>query len=284
MSERLHRQWLACIAVIAGACAAGMAIGCARRSVPVVIAFAARFGNQPFSCTTPVDAGGGPFIARDLRFYVHAVQLLAPDGTAADVTLRDDGVWQSSGVALLDFEEGTGNCRDGTQGTHTSVEGVVREGSYTGIRFIVGVPFDRNHANPAEAAPPLTLGHMHWGWQAGYKFLRFDGESTAGTGYRFHLGSTECVGTIGHITACARPNRPVIELHGFAPDRTIVLDLAAVMRGVDLSTAPAGEPHDAVRGCMSGPDAPDCGSAFAAVGLDLQTGRPLATQRAFAVR
>ncbi len=282
MSKQSHRPPLACIAVVA--CAVSIAGGCAQSAVPVVIPFAARFGGQPFSCTTTLQAGGGTFIARDLKFYIHGVELLAADGTAVDVALRDDGVWQNGGVALLDFEDGTGNCRDGTNGTHTAVEGVVRKGSYTGIRFIIGVPFDRNHANPAEAVPPLTLGHMHWGWQAGYKFLRFDGESTTGSGYRFHLGSTECAGTVGHITACARPNRPAIELHGFEPGRTVVLDLAAVMRGVDLSTAPAGGPNDAVRGCMSSPDTPDCGSAFAAVGLDLQTGRPVATQSAFSVQ
>lgn len=280
MTEGTLRNQLkaACLGVVC-ACAVGAAIGCSPRSVPVVIPFVARFGSQPFSCTATVDAGGGAFVARDLRFYVHGVQLLAADGTGADVTLRDDGVWQSGGLALLDFEDGTGNCRDGTKGTHTAVEGVVREGAYVGVRFIVGVPFDRNHANPAEAAPPLTLGHMHWGWQAGYKFLRFEGESAAGDAYRFHLGSTECAGTVGHITACARPNRPVIELHGFEPGRTVVLDLTAFMQGVNLT----GGSGDGVRGCMSGPDAPDCAVAFAAIGLDPTSGRPLPTQHLFSV-
>lgn len=260
-------------------CAMGVAIGCARRNVSIVIPFAARFGNQPFSCTATVDAGGGSFAARDLRFYVHSVQLIATDGTVTDVTLRDDGVWQSGGVALLDFEDGTGNCRDGTKGTHTAIEGTVPDGPYVGVRFIVGVPFERNHANPAEAAPPLNLGHMHWGWQAGYKFLRFEGESTAGGAYRFHLGSTQCAGTVGHITGCARPNRAVIELHDFNPGRAVALDLGALMQGVDL----AGASHDSVRSCMSEPDAPDCAAAFMAIGLDLQTGRPLTAQHLFSV-
>jgi uncharacterized repeat protein (TIGR04052 family) len=273
--NRLKAAYLGAIC----ACAVGVAIGCARRGVPVVIPFAARFGDQPFSCTEAVDAGGGAFVARDLRFYVHAVQLLAADGTAADVSLRDDGVWQNGGVALLDFEDGTGNCRDGTKGIHTAVEGLVREGSYVGVRFMVGVPFDHNHANPAEAAPPLTLGHMHWGWQAGYKFLRFEGENTAGAAYRFHLGSTECAGTVGHITSCARPNRPLIELQGFGPGKTVALDLSVFMHGVDL----AGAARDSVRGCMSGPDAADCAVAFSAIGLDPETGRPLTTQHVFSV-
>jgi uncharacterized repeat protein (TIGR04052 family) len=255
------------------------ALGCTRRNMTVVIPFAARFGNQPFSCTAPVNAGNSVFTLRDLKLYVHGVQLLTADGSAVDVTLRNDGVWQRDGVALLDFEDGTGNCRDGTKGTHTVLEGSVREGTYVGLRFIVGVPFERNHANPAEAAPPLNLGHMHWGWQAGYKFLRFEGTSVGGAAYRFHLGSTQCEGTVGHITGCARPNRPVIEFHGYELDRTVVLDLDALLHGVDLAAAAS----DVVRGCMGGPDGPDCAASFAAIGLDLDTGRPSTAQHVFSV-
>lgn len=273
-----NRLKAACFAA-ACVCAVSVAIGCSRRSVSVVIPFAARFGNQPFSCNATVEAGGGTFTARDLRFYVHGIQLLAADGSVADVALRNDGAWQNDGVALLDFEDGTGNCRDGTKGTHTAIEGDVHEGSYVGLRFIIGVPFDRNHSNPAEAAPPLTLGHMHWGWQAGYKFLRFEGDNPGGPAYRFHLGSTQCGGTIGHITSCARPNRPVIELHGFGPGKTVALDLSAFMQGINLTTVS----RDSVRGCMSGPDAADCAVAFTAIGLDPETGRPLTTQHVFSV-
>jgi uncharacterized repeat protein (TIGR04052 family) len=255
-----------------------VATGCARNA-PVTIPFAARFGDQPFTCAAAVDAARSAFVARDLRFYVHGVQLLAADGTAVDVTLRDDGVWQSGGVALLDFEDGTGNCVDGTHGTHTTLAGTVRAGTYTGIRFVVGVPFERNHANPAEAVAPLNLGHMHWGWQAGYKFLRFEGTSNSGSAYRFHLGSTQCEGTIGHITRCRRPNRALIELQQFTPGRTIVLDLNAFLRGIDLAAPTV----DGVHSCMSEPDAPDCAAAFAALGLDLQSGRPSTTQRLFSL-
>jgi len=267
------------IAVVACACVVTTAAGCSRRSVPIVIPFAARFGNQPFSCSATVNAAGSPFAARDLKLYVSGVQLLAADGSALEVALRDDGAWQNDGVALLDFEDGAGNCVDGTQGTHTELQGMVPAGTYVGVRFTVGVPFARNHANPATAAPPLNLGHMHWGWQAGYKFLRFEGTSAAGSVYRFHLGSTQCEGTIGYITGCARPNRAVIELHGFAPGRTVLLDLNALLQAVDLAAAPP----DAVRGCMGGPDGPDCAEAFAAVGLDLQSGQPIATQHLFSV-
>ncbi|MGH3055692.1 MAG: MbnP family protein, partial [Gaiellaceae bacterium] len=116
-------------------------------------------------------------------------------------------------------------------------------------------------------------------WQAGYKFLRFEGEHPGGSAYRFHLGSTECTGTVGHITSCARPNRPVIELRGFAPGKTVGVDLSAFMQGIDLTVTSG----DGVRGCMSGPDAADCAAAFAAIGLDPQTGRPLTTQHVFSV-
>src|SRR6185436_3158771 len=45
-------------------------------------------------------------------------------------------------------------------------------GDYDAIRFHIGLPPDRNHADPAAFAPadPLnpTLNGLHWNWQGGY--------------------------------------------------------------------------------------------------------------------
>ena len=38
-----------------------------------------------------------------------------------------------------------GTCAGGTTATNTSIRGTYPAGSYTGIKFTVGVPFDLNH-------------------------------------------------------------------------------------------------------------------------------------------
>lgn len=238
---------------------ASIIAGCLRSaSVPVEISFVARIGDAPFSCAG-ADASAG-FQPSDLRLYVHDVELVDANGTAVPVALTRDAAFQNGTVALLDFEDGTGNCANGTAGTHTSILGRVPPGDYRALRFTLGVPFALNHADPAAADPPLTLGRMHWGWQGGYKFLRFEGLDAAGHGVSFHLGSTGCEGTIGHIQRCARPNRPTIELAGFTPQRsTVVVQLATLLAGLDGTRA-----HN----CMADVDAADCAPLFAAVGLD----------------
>src|SRR5262249_7450831 len=185
--------------------------GCTR-DIAVEVPFAATVHGQPFSCDRAID-GFTPF---DLRFYVYGLELIDERGAAMPLRLTDDGAWQRDGVALLDFETGGGSCSDGTTGTHPVVGGHAAAGHYVGLRFIVGVPFDRNHADPATAVAPLNLGRMHWGWQGGYKFFRFEGAGPQGAA-RVHLGSTGCAGTIGNITSCQRPDRAAVHLDGFTP-------------------------------------------------------------------
>src|SRR5262249_38814716 len=124
------------ILITALALALGSA-GCKDRGTTAVqIPFVARIGNQPFSCSSAVDG----FVANDLRFYVHAVELYDADGKPVPVALNDDGAWQSKGVALVDFENGADNCANGTSLTHTTLEGRAPRGDYRGLEFTIGVP------------------------------------------------------------------------------------------------------------------------------------------------
>jgi uncharacterized repeat protein (TIGR04052 family) len=269
------------VAIGAWAC---LASACTRTPLePIQIPFAAAINGTPFACDRTYDGLGtraSAFSPSDLRFYVHDFALLSPSGHATPVTLVDDGRWQGDGVVLLDFEDGTAHCANGTAGTHTVIQALAPRGDYAGLRFTLGVPFERNHLNPVEAKPPLSLGQMHWGWQAGYKFLRFEGSTTDGHGFRVHLGSTGCEGTFGKIVRCARPDRPTIELDHFRSGDTVVIDLASVLNGVNLSAPPG----DATVGCMSEADDPDCAAPLAALGLDVKTGAATSRQHAFAVR
>jgi uncharacterized repeat protein (TIGR04052 family) len=233
----------------------------------VQIPFAATIGGVPFSCR----AAAGGFTPTDLRFYVHGIELLDRTGKAVAVRLDSDGIWQEEVVALLDFENGEDHCSDGTPGTNTVIRGRVPAAEYRGLRFLVGVPFALNHADPASAAAPLNLGRMHWGWQAGYKFLRFEG-AMAGSAFRLHLGSTGCEGTVGHITGCARPNRVLVDLPAFRPQQSQVrLELGEL-------------PRQAPGSCMAETDQPSCRAAFALLGLSLASGVPSGTQSLFSAQ
>lgn len=240
--------------------------------------FAARAGDAPVSCAAPITGIGlGGAQSADLvdfRFYVHGIELLTAGGEAVPFEIDDELPWQNRGVALLDFENGTGRCT-GTTETRDLVRGRAREGAYVGVRFVLGVPFEQNHQDASAAAPPLNLTALFWNWQGGYKFARIDvsselpGMSGARAAFNVHLGSTGCDGSpAGGVTMCMRPNRPVIELAGFDPDRSVVVvDYAAMVEGVDLTF---NTPMTAA-GCMSGPMDPECAEVFASFGLPFGT-------------
>ncbi|MDB9527617.1 metallo-mystery pair system four-Cys motif protein [Oscillatoria sp. CS-180] len=145
----------------------------------VSIQFAGMVGDQAFSCEESYMLGTTEtmMMPTDFRLYVSEVALIDTDGNAVMVELEQDGQWQYENVALLDFEDGTGTCANGTAETRTEVVGTVPEGEYEGVRFTLGVPFDLNHADATLAASPLNLTAMWWNWQGGYKFLRADFEN-----------------------------------------------------------------------------------------------------------
>jgi len=251
--------------------------GCSEpEPVSISIPFQARVGDRPFSCQSTLGIGEDPaggLMANDLRFYVHDVELIDATGRAVGVHLTADGAFQRASLVLLDFEDGTGSCENGTTATHTSITGTVPPGDYRGLRFTLGVPFALNHADPGVADPPLNLGRMHWGWQAGYKFLRFEAADAMGHGFRFHLGSTGCEGTIGNIQRCSRPNRPTVTLEGFAIGQSrVIVQLAPLLATFDGKTT---------RSCMSDIDSADCAPMFAAVGIDLTSVNATGSQQLF---
>lgn len=143
----------------------------------VDINFAAVVGERAFSCGESYDNIGSSHskvTPSDWRFYVSDVALLTAKGDAVPLQLAQDGVWQYRNVALLDFENGSGPCRNGNAGLHTKVSGSVPKGQYVGVRFTLGVPFDLNHNDPTLAPAPLNSSSMFWAWQSGYKFVKID--------------------------------------------------------------------------------------------------------------
>jgi uncharacterized repeat protein (TIGR04052 family) len=256
--------------------AALIATGCGDEAEPaddgllnLSILFKPRVGSQDFACGqvyTGVGMSATSYEPKDFRLYVHNVRLLS-HGAEVPVTLTDDGAWQHEGLALLDFENKTGLCSNGTEATNDRIVGKAPAGHYTGLRFTVGVPFEKNHQDVSTASAPLNVSTLFWSWAGGYKFIRLDGRTTGlPNGHNLHLGSTECQ-TSGpnQVTACQNANRFEVEIAGFDPTQAqrVVLDVAAVFSGsnLDANQAQTGP------GCMSDPDDSDCAPIFERLGL-----------------
>ncbi|WP_438001132.1 MbnP family protein [Sorangium sp. So ce185] len=107
------------------------------------LSFAAKVGDEPFSCTTTFDGVGTTRSAvkpLDVRMYVYDVRLVRDDGSEEPLSLEQDGSRQRDKVAFLDFEDGTGTCETGSPETRTEIVGTAPAGDYAGVRFNLGLP------------------------------------------------------------------------------------------------------------------------------------------------
>jgi uncharacterized repeat protein (TIGR04052 family) len=262
--------------------------------------FAAVFGDEAFACgETYEDQGTPPTVVtpQDLRLYVTDVRLVTATGDEVPFELEERAPFQGGGVALLDFEDGTGECRNGNAALNTTVTGMAPAGEYTGISFSTSVPVDLNHEDPTTLPAPLRAGEMTWGWLYGFKFIKAEvlqvaddpladsGASDAsvpvpGAGL-VHLGSTGCSNLssadAGEDFAappsllCSNENRNRITLSGFAPTSSVILaDLSALFADTDLTV---------VSMCHSTGEA--CPPVFESAGVDYATGTALSTQTLF---
>ncbi len=243
---------------------------CAEPPLGVKIPFAAVWGEQPISCSDDDIA------LTDMRFFVSEVALVDAEGRSHPVTLDEQYQWQQRDLALVDLEDGKGACQNGSRDVYSYLVGSVPPGTYRGLRFEVGVPFERNHANPVTAAAPLDVAAMHWHWRSGYKFMRAGIRSPTDS-FWIHLGSAGCQGTTRNITGCTFPNRVSVELPDFVPrQHTIAVDLKT-LTGSSLQD---GSPSD----CSSGPAESSCMSPFRALGIDFETGEIIGPQRIFSLQ
>jgi len=240
----------------------------------VTINFAAKVGELPISCKlmeniTVGQANTQPEFT-DARLYISELALLSEEGEVINVELTQDGAWQYLNVALLDFETGDGTCGNGTAETNFSVKGTVPEGSYTGLKFTLGVPTELNNfgIDGDDSVSPLDVTGMNWSWQNGHKHLRMDIK-----GWNIHLGTTGCelIDANEETVNCAnaRPNRPQYQFSHFNTEtNTVVFDYQALVANSDVSVnAP-----DTATGCMSSGADSDCQGVFSALGLDIKAG------------
>jgi uncharacterized repeat protein (TIGR04052 family) len=240
---------------------------------PVKIRFAVSAAGAPVTCTSPI-AGVGTTRSTvnitDLRFYVSRLRLVRTDGSEAPVSLTQDGLWQMDDVALLDFENASGTCVNGTEQTRDLIEGSVPAGTYTGVRFEVGLPFEKNHRDPTLQPSPLNLSRLFWSWNGGYKFMRLDMRTTGQPrGWMVHLGSTACSPSDTPTTvpvSCTNRNIVAVDLASFSADRDIVeMDFMALLAATNVDTNTEKTPL----GCMSGSTDPECVGMFGQLGLPI---------------
>lgn len=241
-----------------------LSAGCSGPKTPVEISFEARFDGREIDC------GTADWALTDLRFFVHDLRLGPPAGERA-IELGDEDRWQRDGVALVDLEDGTGACVNGTRSTNAVVRGTVAlpaaAAGHT-LQFSIGVPERLNHADPMRAAAPLNDTIMHWHWRSGYKFMRAGIAGTEDSSW-LHLGSARCRGTIGDLAGCAASNRPLVRLTDFDWRRdVVVIDLARLF-------GPTGLDDGSPWSCESGVAETGCRLAFAELGIDAASGRAL---------
>ncbi|TGK00447.1 metallo-mystery pair system four-Cys motif protein [Leptospira selangorensis] len=217
-------------------------------------------------------AGVMPIKLKDLRFYVSGFELVDQDDNVTTLDIPNTGVWQYSGVTLLDFENGKGSC-SGTAETNNLVQTSVENKTYKTLRFTLGIPESLNHIDYSVAPSPLNISGLAWGWTMGYRF--FVGEfisndaATLGNAAVLHIGSAGCTESSGVYT-CTNSNRTVIELTptgGFNPfTQKVQFDLKKAVTGWDIS---AGSKSCHSMGAM---DSANCSLVYPNFGLDYSTG------------
>ncbi|MBD1842970.1 metallo-mystery pair system four-Cys motif protein [Cyanobacteria bacterium FACHB-63] len=259
----------------------------AQSSQPVSIQFRGMVGDQSFQCNSTYSLGtpATSVVPADFRFYVSDVALIDAQGKVVPITLTQDNRWQYQNVALIDFENKTGMCSNGTTETNDRIVGTIPKGNYKGIRFTLGVPFKLNHEDATIAPSPLNLTSLWWNWRGGYKFARIDfapamsgmkhdqpHSSNKQQGFNIHLGSTGCNATNNRQKpeSCANPNTATITFENFNPQNSVIVtDLKSLVATSNLTK----NQPDTGLGCMSDPKDGDCTAILTNFGLP-QAGKP----------
>ena len=140
----------------------------------VTIQFKATVGDKAFACGQVYEGQGTAettVVPHDLRFFVQQVRLIDADDNEVPLVMDDRPPFQSSEVALLDFEDGSAECANGNSVLNSTIVGKVPPGNYVGVVFSTSVPEELNHADPTTLPAPLQAGGLTWGWLFGYRFI-----------------------------------------------------------------------------------------------------------------
>lgn len=266
-------------------------LGCQPDPTPVSteLQFSAMVGKEAFDCTKEYKGMGtdkGTLKPLDLRMYIHNIQLVRADnGEKVPFKLDDVEGFQAKGVALLDFENGAGNCQNGTPELYTTLKGKAPRYTYKAIQFTLGVPKDINHTDLTAAPAPLNLTTMSWTWKAGRIFMSAMGQNDQGI-HLVHIGSAGCTGDpeTGDSVKCMKPFRPEYTLNTFDPQKNkIVIDWGAIFSGNAVGKDVKGcrQKKGPKRcGCHSRGPSELCSPPFSKFGISWETGQSKSTTQA----
>ncbi len=133
----------------------------AQQNVQLVINHGLEDQTLEFESTQATNSSGVTYDVKRLEYYLGSIVLIHDDGQ--ETPLDDDF------YILVDAADGTSTI---DLGDH-NIE------SLEAIDFHVGVTEDHNHADPAAWPNDHPLAPqdpaMHWGWDAGYRFIAYEG-------------------------------------------------------------------------------------------------------------
>ena len=127
-------------------------------SAKVTIAFANEVDGQPLELGQMkyTNAAGNLYQVNLLKYYVSNVILVKSDNT--EVNLGNYDLIDASDLSTCKVEAAD-----------------IPNGTYTGIKFNIGIPYDRNHNGAQDGDLDPALG-MIWDWNTGYVFFKHEGK------------------------------------------------------------------------------------------------------------
>jgi hypothetical protein len=143
------------------------------------LCFLGKFGTDTLKTGRKYRTAGGDSVRFEMaKFYVSEIALV--DSTGKSHYLM--------GTHLVDMLDSASQARG-----YAIISVKAIPGTYRGVRFSVGVPFEENHRDAALQSAPLGMeSQMFWSWNSGYIFHRIEGKvDSAGVPKTFfyHIGT-----------------------------------------------------------------------------------------------
>lgn len=191
------------------------------------------------------------------RFAFYVSDLEAYNGkdweSVALLPLQNKSNTQSGHTALIDLAPQC-DSNGQTKATVALAMSHHRFAKMNRLRFTLGVPFLKNHANPVSLPVPLNEPSMFWSWQRGHKFVRFDLiDEKRGQHWNFHLGSVGCDAESAMRSPtepCQSPNLLTIELDVEQQQGVVFVEVLKWLQDIQIE-------NDS--GCMFNfPEEPSC--------------------------
>ena len=219
-------------------------------------------GTDAFQAGQPFAVNGTTGQLDIAQLYLSGITLLHEDGREISILADEPVTVRAQDENQTEIQHSVSEryvLVDADAGESLTTLGEVPAGRYTGVRFLLGVDGLDNRVAmedfPADHPLAPQASSMHWNWNAGYVFLRFDGlldidgdgvvdpatgtpgEAASGQ-WRLHLGGSPNAQTVMLDQSFELVGGEMQDLH-------VQLDLARLVQGIDY-TAPAN------RFCMTG--------------------------------